>query len=151
MHLGWDFIILNSVRAWEENWLWPFMAMGHFTANKGYSHLWWRVIYVNLLRIIKRYVLILDQCLTTKGIQCKFPFIYKRKRYNHCVASPLGNWCATEVDSNLKMKRQKHGRCNDNCPTADTGKNASNNKHGISIYFSPCPSSCQKVTRSILR
>ena len=90
--------------------------------------------YVNLLRIIKRYVLISDQCLTTKGIPCKFPFKYKRKRYNYCVESPLGNWCATEVDSNLKMKRQKHGRCNDNCPSANTVKDASDNKHGRYIF-----------------
>ena len=63
--------------------------------------------------------LISGQCLTTKGIPCKFPFKYKDKSYNGCAQSLLGNYCATEVDRDLKLK--KHGICGEDCPTTDTG------------------------------
>ena len=65
-------------------------------------------------------ILISGQCLTIKGIPCKFPFKYKDKSYNFCAKSLLGNFCATEVDRDSKLK--DYGKCGEDCPTTDTGR-----------------------------
>ena len=36
---------------------------------------------------------------------CIFPFKFKGEEYNKCFAGKDGDWCATEVDSNSKMKK----------------------------------------------
>ena len=96
--------------------------------------------YENIIIIIMKckdgFIRISVQCLTNKGIPCKFPFIYKNKNYNYCAESLLGNFCATEVDKNSKLKSP--GICEESCPTTDTsaedGKEA--NFVGLNKTFS---------------
>ena len=66
------------------------------------------------LKCNNEFIFISVQCLTNKGIPCKFPFIYKKNEYNHCIKSHFGNFCAIKVDRNSKPKYE---RCSDDCPT----------------------------------
>ena len=50
---------------------------------------------------------------------CKFPFIYKKVRYDSCTKKKKKNfWCATTVDA--KNKKISWGYCNDLCPTDES-------------------------------
>jgi len=51
---------------------------------------------------------------------CVFPFKYKDQEYNECYKGAHGDWCATEVDSNRKMK--KYAFCNYDSPKAVSPK-----------------------------
>ena len=48
---------------------------------------------------------------------CVFPFTYGGKKHGGCVPSSNGKgpWCATKVDSNNKMIKNKWARCNRYC------------------------------------
>ena len=58
------------------------------------------------------------QCHTKEGKPCKFPFIYRRKVYNHCsdIDSDAGAWCATQVDQYKRYTA--FGYCGQGCPKA---------------------------------
>ena len=52
-----------------------------------------------------------------------FPFKHNGKSYNSCATPSDGNgpYCATKVDSDGNMVKDKWARCNDYCDT-DKGK-----------------------------
>ena len=49
---------------------------------------------------------------------CKFPFIYRLKRYINCtsVDNDDKGWCSTEVDKDNQFIKAKWGNCSDSCP-----------------------------------
>jgi len=58
-------------------------------------------------------------CLTSLGNHCVFPFEYEGQTYNQCtsVGSENGRaWCATQVDSEGKVVRNKWEDCEHSCP-----------------------------------
>ena len=60
----------------------------------------------------------LDECKTTKGEQCIFPWVNGGKSISHCVKQGSKYWCGTELKANNQYK--KWGWCNDDCPNSDT-------------------------------
>ena len=61
---------------------------------------------------------------TVKLGTCIFPFSYKKTIYNDCYKGTHGDWCATEVDSNGKMK--KYAFCDYDTPKAKNTSPKSN-------------------------
>ena len=51
---------------------------------------------------------------------CVFPFKHDGKKYNACAPGKDGKgpWCATKVNSNQEMEKNKWARCNSICPTS---------------------------------
>ena len=56
-----------------------------------------------------------------KAQDCVFPFIHNGQKFASCASSKdgMGNYCATKVDSNGNMRKDKWARCNKHCHKDD--------------------------------
>ena len=66
---------------------------------------------------------VFEQCVTTSGVPCIFPFKYRGVEYTECttVGSVGGTpWCATEVDEDGNLIRGAYGNCNEESCEATT-------------------------------
>jgi len=62
------------------------------------------------------------ECKSNLGNNCIFPFVYKGETHNKCTTSGSDNgapWCATEVDENGEVVRNKWEDCEAGCPGTD--------------------------------
>ena len=77
-------------------------------------------------------------------VDCIFPFVYGGKKYDGCVPSSKdgkGPWCATKVDSNGNMRKDKWARCNKHCHKDDGILQL----HYLHIYFCQCMEQCNSL------
>jgi len=58
-------------------------------------------------------------CLSNLGNPCVFPFTYNGETYNQCTSTGSENgqsWCATQIDDNGEVVRNKWEDCQPSCP-----------------------------------
>jgi len=62
------------------------------------------------------------ECKSNLGNNCVFPFTFKGETHNKCTTSGSDNgapWCATEVDADGEVVRNKWEDCEEGCPGTD--------------------------------
>ena len=72
---------------------------------------------INITGLYRLTNVINDECHSSNGYPCLFPFFYQGKSYNACIILNHDQyWCGTSYDSN--GEDFYWGHCNKNCPIA---------------------------------
>ena len=82
---------------------------------------------------------------------CIFPFTYKGDTYNECFKGKNGDWCATKVNKEGKMKRMAYCDYGDNKATKKAGPSIQGRGNRNTLNIIPPNKPIKSVFKKIIK